>query len=558
MMDARFWMLGGGGLMAGVVFLCAGPGVGVLGAQPLTPEAAGLTGDFGPVIARPVVTSGLSQPLYVTAAPGDSGRLFIVEKTGAVRIFDRESGSLLATPFLTVSPITTNSERGLLGLAFHPEFDQKGAFFVNFTDAAGDTVIRRYTVSEGDANLANPASALDLLTVGQDFANHNGGWIDFGPDGYLYVALGDGGSGNDPNGRALDLTNLLGSMLRIDVDGDDFPGDSSRRYAIPPDNPFADGEDGLPEIWAYGLRNPWRNSFDRVTGDLWIADVGQDAREEINFQPSDSPGGENYGWRAYEGTRFTGLEAAIPEEDRVDPFFEYDFSDGRKAVTGGYVYRGEAMPQLQGLYFFGDYVDDFVRSFRPGTEGPEEGSLVDWTAAFGGISSPASFGEDADGELYIVSLFGSVYQITQESRYLWRNRNFTPEELGDPETSGWAAAPHGDDVPNLLKYFLGVDARDNARPLPVQVSVEEEEGVRQVEVVTPRDPTADDVEAWFETTTTLDDPESWTTEGLEVVEDTPDLLRVRDLSDGEGTRFFRLRVGIVGEDGEHAQALSVE
>ena len=522
-------------------------------ADPVSPEAAGLTGDFGPVVAEPVVTSGLVQPLFLTAAPGDHTRLFILEKTGVVRIYDRTTETLRETPFLAISPISTNSERGLLGMAFHPSFDDNGYVYVNFTNPSGATVVRRYTLSDEDPDLADPESALDLITVPQDFANHNAGWMDFGPDGYLYIAVGDGGSGNDPNRRAQDLTNLLGSMLRIDVDADGFPDDPVRNYRIPADNPFVQDEDALPEIWAYGLRNPWRNSFDRETGDLWIADVGQSAREEINFQPAGSAGGENYGWRAYEGTRFTGLEPAIPEEDRVDPFFEYDFSDGRKSVTGGYVYRGEAMPHLRGLYFFADYVDGFVRSFQPGEDGPEADSLVEWTSALGGIPLPASFGEDAAGELYVVSLAGSVHRITQPGRYLWRNRNFSAEELADPEVSGWAAAPGRDGVTNLLKYLFGYDAQEHALPLPVDISVEPPEAGMLTVVSVARDAGADDVEAWIEVTSTPGDPNSWTTEELEVLEDSPELLRVRDNGVAEGPRFFRLHASV--EHAETAQAV---
>ncbi|MCC5808331.1 MAG: PQQ-dependent sugar dehydrogenase [Opitutales bacterium] len=528
---------------------------GLSASVPLTPEAAGLTGDFGPVIAQPVVTSGLTEPLFVTAAPGDDTRLFILEKTGAVRIYDRTTEGLRQTPFLIISPISTDSERGLLGMTFHPEFADNGYVYVNFTNPSGATVVRRYTVSAVDPDLADPATDFDILTVPQDFPNHNAGWMDFGPDGYLYIALGDGGSSNDPNRRALDLTNLLGSMLRIDVDADGFPGDPARNYRIPENNPFADGEDGLPEIWAYGLRNPWRNSFDRETGDLWIADVGQSSREEINFQPADSPGGENYGWRAYEGTRFTGLEPEIPADERVDPFFEYDFSDGRKSITGGYVYRGEAMPHLRGLYFFADYVDGFVRSFCPAEGGPEADSLVDWTSALGGIPSPASFGEDADGELYLVSLAGSVHRITQPGRYLWRNRNFSAAELADPAVSGWAAVPAGGGVANLLRYLFGFDAQEDARPLPVHIGVEPADGGTQTIVSMERSPEADDVDAWFEATSTPGDPASWTTDGLEVLVDSAEVLRVRDTHTGVGPRFFRLHART--EDGGNAQAPTV-
>src|SRR5690606_17874433 len=274
---------------------------------------------------------------------------------GRIRIFDLVEETLLAEDFLTVSPITTDSERGLLGLAFHPDFSDTRMFFVNFTDSSGNTVVRRYRVESGEPpSTVEAGSALDLLKLEQPFSNHNGGWMGFGPDGYLYIAVGDGGSGHDPQNNGQNKNSLLGKMLRIDVNGDDFPTDSSRNYAIPDDNPFV-GADGLDEIWAYGLRNPWRNSFDRETGDFWIGDVGQSTREEINFQPAASTGGENYGWRLREGSIATpGAVGGARPAGNVDPVYDYGLS-GSQSITGGYVYRGSAMPQLRGHYFFADY-----------------------------------------------------------------------------------------------------------------------------------------------------------------------------------------------------------
>ncbi|MEX2382073.1 MAG: PQQ-dependent sugar dehydrogenase [Opitutales bacterium] len=351
---------------------------------------------FGPLTAH-VTVQGLARPVFLTVPPGDRERHFIVEQGGWILIYDTTSEELLDDPFLTVTDISTGGERGLLGLAFHPDYAGNGFFFINFTDSAGDTVIRRYTVSSEDPDRADPESATTVFTFEQDFSNHNGGWIGFSPDdGYLYIASGDGGSGNDPNNRGQDTSQLLGKMLRINVDGDDFPEDDNRNYAIPQDNPFVNA-DGRDEIWAYGLRNPWRSSFDRETGDLWIADVGQSAREWIHFQPGGSEGGQNYGWRIREGTLVTGMDPLV--EGIVDPIYEFPHPEGR-AIIGGYVYRGEDMPALRGTYFFGDYMEDWVRSFRYEGELISNEEVTDWTEALTPsrpvLSNPVSFGEDAD------------------------------------------------------------------------------------------------------------------------------------------------------------------
>jgi len=250
------------------------------------------------------VANNLQRPVFVTAPTNDSQRLFVVEQhTGRIRVLDLTNLDIRSTPFLTVPDVSTGYEQGLLGLAFHPDYGSNGYLYVDYTDAGGTTRVVRYQVS-ADPNVADPNTALPILAIDQPQSNHNGGWIGFGPDGYLYIASGDGGAGNDqgpghtePDGNGQDITdNWLGKLLRIDVDGDAFPGDPMRNYAIPPTNPFV-GIDGDDEIWAYGLRNPWRCSFDRLTGDLYIGDVGQNAREEINVYPASEPGGANFGCR---------------------------------------------------------------------------------------------------------------------------------------------------------------------------------------------------------------------------------------------------------------------
>ncbi len=356
------------------------------------------------------VAEGLSSPVFVTAPPGDTARLFVVEQRGAIRIVNLADNTLLPTPFLKVENIVTGGERGLLGLAFHPNYAANGQFYVNCTNSQGHTEIRRYAVSAADPNVADPNSRQLVLLVEQPFANHNGGWIAFGPrDGFLYVALGDGGSANDPQNRAQNLNVLLGKMLRIDVDRDDFPTDPARNYAIPADNPFVGQSNTRPEIWAYGLRNPWRCSFDHGTGDLFIGDVGQNEREEINRQPAASHGGENYGWRLKEGTRLTGL-GSIGGQTLIDPIHEYSHTEGL-AVVGGYVHRGPS-PQFAGLYVFGDFtgrvwsfrlVDGQVREVQERTD-----ELLEGGASLDGLSS---FGEDQNGELYLTTLEGAVWRL---------------------------------------------------------------------------------------------------------------------------------------------------
>ena len=359
---------------------------------------AQLTLDFEPV------ATGLSSPLGLVHAGDGSGRLFIVEQTGRIRIHD--GTQVRSTAFLDVgSLITCCGERGLLGLAFHPDYAVNGLFYVHYTNTAGNTAIAHYRVS-ADPNVADPASGQFLLNVAQPFTNHNGGQLAFGPDGYLYIGLGDGGSGGDPDNRAQNLGTLLGKMLRIDVDGG-FP------YAIPATNPFRTTPGALPEIWAYGLRNPWRFSFDRQTGDLFIADVGQSAREEVDFQPSTSTGGENYGWRLMEGTACFNPSTACNNGTLTLPILEYGHSLGC-SIIGGYRYRGSRFPQLTGRYFYGDFCSGRIWT------GTQSGQTWSSSQLIETALSITSFGEDEGGELYVVhygsGADGTVQRLVEVSQ----------------------------------------------------------------------------------------------------------------------------------------------
>lgn len=347
--------------------------------------------------------TGFSQPVDIANA-GDA-RLFIVEKRGIIHILDAD-GQRLPQPFLDIDDRvrSAENERGLLGLAFHPDYAENGYFYVNYTGNDGDTRISRFQVSEDDPNIAEPESEQILLTVQQPQANHNGGDLAFGPDGYLYISLGDGGGSGDPTNSGQTRTTLLGKMLRIDVD-------NGNPYSIPADNPFAEDDFTLDEIWALGLRNPWRFSFDRETGDLWIADVGQNAFEEINFQPADSPGGENYGWRCYEGNATFNTNNCPAASELTFPAQTYahvgNFCGG--SVTGGYVYRGSAYSALQGAYIYADFCKGQIWSLRPdGTGRWENTELLD------GVDSDfVAFGEDQSGELYLAGISsGNIYRVT--------------------------------------------------------------------------------------------------------------------------------------------------
>ncbi len=385
-------------------------GVPASAQPPLAAAPAPSTGPF-PVagtldgVALTQIASNLGTVTGITNA-GDS-RLFLTLRDGRILIRAAD-GSLLAQPFLDIrDKTTTDGERGLLSTAFHPHYADTGFFFVNYTNLQGNTVIARYHVAAGDANRADPASAKILLTIEQPFSNHNGGQLQFGPDGYLYIGMGDGGDANDPACRAQRTDNLLGKMLRIDVDQNVA---TPPYYGIPASNPFRGTGDPLDEIWASGVRNPWRFSFDRQTGDLWIADVGQGRREEIDFQPAGDHGGENYGWKIMEGTLCNLSDAcpgSVPACDSpafTPPVLEYDHGSGC-AVTGGYVYRGSAVPALQGAYVFGDLCAGTIWAAA------RQGSGFTVRTVSGSIPQLISFGEDSRGELYASNLNGLLFRF---------------------------------------------------------------------------------------------------------------------------------------------------
>lgn len=350
-------------------------------------------------LALQPVASGFRQPTAVVAVPDGSGRLFVVERAGQIRVVSE--GSVLPTPFLDLSPLVgaAFSEQGLLGLAFDPQYTTNGRFYTNRTNGQGDTVIARYNVS-ADPNLADPGTGAVVLVVDQPAANHNGGNLVFGPDGYLWIGLGDGGGAGDRFGNAQNGQSLLGKMLRIDVA-------SAEPYLSPSDNPFFGSPDTFPEIWALGLRNPWRYSFDRATGDLYIGDVGQGAFEEINLVRAGSPGGQNFGWPITEGFHCFPATSPCDQTGSELTIAEYGHDQGC-SVTGGYVYRGQAFPQLVGTYLFADYCSGRIWSL---TEAPD-GSFV-MTELLDTDVQISSFGEDETGELYVTGFNdGVLYQVT--------------------------------------------------------------------------------------------------------------------------------------------------
>lgn len=351
------------------------------------------------------VFSGFDRPLLLQNAGDESNRLFVVEQGG--KIFILEDEQRLDQVFLDVSALLTwdvNSggytERGLLGLAFDPDFAENGHFFIDYTGQNGETILARYTVSADDPNQADPDSAEIILTVDQPYANHNGGYIAFGPDGYLYISLGDGGSADDPLGNGQNLSTLLGTILRIDVHGD-------APYAIPADNPFVNTDNAQPEIWAYGLRNVWRFGFDSATGDLYLADVGQNEWEEVNYQPADSPGGENYGWNAYEGNHEFASWVEAP--NAVPPITEYSHNEGC-SITGGTVYRGESIPDWQGVYLYGDWCTGNLWGAWRDLAGKWQSTLLKDTDF-----NISSFGVDEAGEMYLIDHQGTIYKFLPAS-----------------------------------------------------------------------------------------------------------------------------------------------
>ncbi len=349
-----------------------------------------------PGVRLELVSDDFQRPVHLTAPAGDD-RLFVVEQAGRIRIF--EDGEVRSTPFLDIRQrVSSEGERGLLSLAFHPHYEGNGRFFVYLTDPDGDSRVEEWTVS-GDPNVADPTSASLVLGVEQPFANHNGGLLLFDPDGLLLVGLGDGGDAGDPGNNGQDPHTLLGSLLRLDVDGGD-------PYGIPPDNPFADGDGGRPEVWAYGLRNPWRYAIDRPTGLLYVADVGQSDWEEVNVGAVDEPG-LNYGWNVMEGTHCFRPSSGCDETGLTLPVLEYSHAEGC-SITGGVVYRGEAVPALQGRYLYADLCEGWIRSFR--FADGEATDVVEHVS--GGIGSPVSFGTDGSGEVYVMTAEGGVYRFT--------------------------------------------------------------------------------------------------------------------------------------------------
>jgi glucose/arabinose dehydrogenase len=352
--------------------------------------------------AKPVIT-GLSSPVDITHAGDGSGRLFIVLQGGRIVSFD--GVQILSPPFLDItSLVSSGGERGLLGAAFHPNYVGNGFFYVSYTNTAGASVIARYSVSL-DPNRADPTSGVIILTIPQPFSNHNGGQLHFGPDGYLYIGVGDGGSGGDPQNNGQDLGTLLGKILRIDVD-------SGLPFTVPPDNPFVGIVGARDEIWSFGLRNPWRFSFDRLTGDMFIGDVGQNSWEEVNFQPSTSTGGENYGWRLMEGNSCFNPATNCNNGTLTLPILVYDHGVGC-SVTGGYRYRGSKNPNLNGLYLYGDFCTGLIW-------GAQEDGLGGWntTVLLDTNFSISTFGEDESGEIYFAHLSatnGAIYQVVQST-----------------------------------------------------------------------------------------------------------------------------------------------
>lgn len=369
---------------------------------PVTLRPQGMPDYWGNNYQWTVVADGFDNPVGLSYPPDDSGRVFVIEQGGMIWSIAPD-GSVPFDPFLDISrempPAVFRggySEQGLLGLAFHPDYAENGWFYVSYTNRDGDSILSRFTVSD-DPEVADEDSETQRLFIDQPFDNHNGGGLAFGPDGYLYASFGDGGSQGDPNGNAQNPLSRLGKILRLDVNTDS-------PYAAPANNPYADQPDLAPEVWAIGFRNPWRFSFDRATGDLYIADVGEWQWEEINFQPADSTGGENYGWNLFE-SRLPRTDDA-DSDDFTAPIAEYSHNDGC-SVTGGYVYRGEALPDLHGVYLFGDYcVGRMWASFR-------DGDGVWQTVIFMETSLQiTSFGEDQAGELYLVDYKGAIWRLS--------------------------------------------------------------------------------------------------------------------------------------------------
>ena len=386
-----------------------GCGTDTAGDAPPTPgPSGGGSCSATPVAGTPTLTTvrvagGFDDPVDLQVPAGERARLFVVEQRGRIRIV--RNGAVVGQPFLDIAGrISAGGERGLLGLAFHPRFAENGRFYVNYTDLRGDTHISEFR-APANADVADAGSERELLFVRQPFSNHNGGGLAFGSDGFLYIGLGDGGSGGDPQGNGQSLGTVLGKMLRIDVN-------AGSPFGIPSNNPFLGVSGAAPSIWAYGLRNPWRFSFDSANGDLYIGDVGQNAVEEVNYAPA-GRGGQNYGWNIAEGTRCFRPASGCSFNGLTGPVAEYDHSAGC-SITGGVVYRGCRLPGYSGHYFYADYCTALVRSFR--IQNGQATDQRDWTSPLGrGLNNPTAFGRDDEGEVYLVDHDGEIYKIVPAS-----------------------------------------------------------------------------------------------------------------------------------------------
>ena len=370
-------------------------------ASTVTPIPIVQAGDFPNVRAYTwkLVATGFESPVDIQFPPDDSGRMFVVEQPGRIRV--AAASGLATAPFLDITDRVNSrgNEQGLLGLAFHPWFAENSVFFVNYTDNGNHNVIARFRRS-GDPNFADPSSETVLVSIDDPFPNHNGGVLAFGPDGYLYAGMGDGGSGGDPLGSGQNTGSLLGKILRLDVDG-------GEPYAIPRDNPFAPSG-GRPEVWAYGLRNPWRMSFDPSTGDLYIGDVGQGTWEEVDLLPAGAPGGANFGWNYREGAH--AFAGSAPAATRfIDPISEYNHSEGGCSITGGYVYRGR-MPEWNGIYLYGDFCTGKLWGLLR-RQGANLGAPWETDLLYETESSITTFGQDTEGEVYLADRSGAVYRL---------------------------------------------------------------------------------------------------------------------------------------------------
>ena len=389
---------------------------------------------FGqPVLSFTPFVTGLSGAVDIVNAGDGTNRLFIVQKNGTIRIHN--GTSLLPASFINLADTVLDSgEQGLLSLAFHPDYENNRYFFVWYTDKEGDLTLARYQTSAGNPNVADPNSEVVLLEIPKPgtpyFTNHNGGKINFGPDGYLYVSIGDGGSGGDPFGLSQNGNSLLGKMLRLDANNFNTPP----YYSIPPDNPFVSDPTVRDEVWVLGLRNPWRWSFDRLTGDMWIGDVGQGLREEVNYRPAGATGGVNYGWRCYEGSLAYNTSGCAAPANYIFPIFDYPHnnSTGGFSITGGHVYRGTDFPFLIGYYLVADYVSGNVWKIRPNGSGGWQSFIQ--TGLPGNISG---FGEAENGRLYAVSLGGTVYTVESNSFLPLKLTDFTASLQGDKVTLSW-------------------------------------------------------------------------------------------------------------------------